>query len=151
MQIERIFSGLLLVVSLGLLVVAYDYTAPIAYDPIGPRPYPMILLSMLAFFSALVTFRPNKLGETIKMGLTRPVIKNLVVCGLALLLYGVLFEWLGYIIATSVMATVVGMLFNGKIVPTVISSITMAVLTFLLFDKGLDVTLPLGLLSFLGK
>lgn len=150
MQVERIFSGILLVVSLILLVMAWGYTAPIAYDPIGPRPYPVILLSLLAFFCALIVFRPKKLGEQISMGLTKPIIKNLIICGVAMLLYGVLFEWLGYIIATVLMATVVGLLFDGKKVPTMIASVVMAVLTYLLFDKALDVSLPLGLLSFLG-
>lgn len=150
MSVERIFSGLLLVASLGLLVLAWGYTAPIAYDPIGPRPYPVILLVLLAFFSALLTFRPKKLSEHITMGLTKPVIKNLFICGMAMLLYGVLFEWLGYVIATSLMAFVTGLLFDGKKVPTAIASVVMAVLTYLLFEKALDVSLPAGLLSFLG-
>lgn len=84
------------------------------------------------------------------MGLTKPVIKNLFICGMAMLLYGVLFEWLGYVIATSLMAFVIGLLFDGKKVPTAIASVVMAVLTYLLFEKALDVSLPAGLLSFLG-
>lgn len=151
MQIERIFSGMLFVASLGLLAMAWGYTAPIAYDPIGPRPYPVMLLVLLAFFSAILTFRPAKFGEKIDMGLTKPIIKNLVICTAAMLFYSILFEWLGYIISTSLMAFVVGILFEGKKVPTAIASVSMAVLTFLLFEKALDVSLPMGLLSFLGK
>lgn len=147
---ERIFSGCLFLVSLAMMVMAWGYVAPIAYDPIGPRPYPVILLVLLAFFSALLVFRPKKLSEQISMGLTKPIIKNLLICGTAMLLYGVLFEWLGYVIATSLMAFVIGLLFGGKKVPTAISSVVMAVLTYLLFEKALDVSLPSGLLSFLG-
>lgn len=151
MSAERIFSGILFVASLGLLGLAWGYTAPIAYDPIGPRPYPMILLSLLALFTALIAFRPAKLGQAVSLDLTKPIIKNLVICGAAMLFYGILFEWLGYIVATMLMAFVIGLLFDGKKVPTAIASVIMSVSTYLLFEKALDVSLPLGLLSFLGK
>ena len=38
MTMERVFSGLMALVSLFLVYLATSYVAPIAYDPIGPRP-----------------------------------------------------------------------------------------------------------------
>lgn len=84
------------------------------------------------------------------MDLTKPIIKNLILCGAAMLFYGILFEWLGYVIATTLMAFVIGLLFDGKKVPTAIASVVMAISTYLLFEKALDVSLPKGLLAFLG-
>lgn len=149
MLVERVFSGAMLVACLGLLYLAWGYTAPIAYDPIGPRPYPVLLLSLLAIFSAILAFRPKKFIQAIDLGLSVPIIKNLLMCTLAMALYAILFEQLGYIVATTLMAWAVGVLFAGKIGHSLLASVVMAVLTHLLFDKLLDVSLPLGVLSFL--
>lgn len=151
MQAERIFSGLLFMTSLGLLYLAWGYTAPIAYDPLGPRPYPVLLLSLLAIGTAVLTFRPAKFMQAIDLGWQKPIVKNLVLCGTAMLLYAILFETLGYIIATTLMAWAIGVLFQGGVLKSLIASVLMAVLSYFLFDKALDVTLPLGILSFLGK
>ena len=48
MTMERLFSGLMALVSLFLIYLAIGYVAPIAYDPIGPRPYPILIFSLLA-------------------------------------------------------------------------------------------------------
>lgn len=146
---ERIFSGCLFLVSLAMMVMAWGYVAPIAYDPIGPRPYPMILLILLALGTATIAFRPAKFAEKVEMGLSSPIIKSLVICTVALLLYAVLFEILGYIIATLLMAWVVGMLFGGQWLKALIASTVMSVATYFLFNGPLEVSLPAGILSFI--
>lgn len=146
-MVDRIFSGLLLVVSLTMLVMAWGYTAPISYDPIGPRPYPVMILTLLAILSAVIAFRPAKFAEKIKLGLDKPIIKNLVVCTVALGLYSVFFEMLGYIISTTLSAWVMGMLFGGKWHKALIASVVMAVGTYYLFMGPLEVSLPSGLLK----
>lgn len=151
MMADRIFSGVMLLASLIFLYLAWGYTAPIAYDPIGPRPFPVIILGLLSLGTAVIAFRPARLSEKIEMGLTPNTIKNLVSCFVAMLLYAVLFEILGYIVATSLMAWAVGILFAGKVIQSLIASVCLAILTYLLFDKLLDVSLPLGVLSFLGN
>lgn len=147
---EKIFSGVLLIFALIFLYMAWGYTAPIAYDPIGPRPFPVLLLGMLSVGSAVLAFRPRRFSEKIDLQLTPPIIKNLVLCVVVMLLYAVLFEILGYVIATALMAWAVGILFAGKIWHSLLASVVLAILSYLLFDKVLDVSLPAGLLSFLG-
>lgn len=149
MLVERLFSAVMLVACLALLYLAWGYTAPIAYDPIGPRPYPVLLLSLLAVFSAVLAFRPKKFIQTIDLGWSKPIVKNVVLCIGAMLFYAIFFEKLGYVVCTILTAWAIGLLFNGKIFHTLIASAIMAVLTYLLFDKLLDVSLPLGVLSFL--
>ncbi|MNI75442.1 Tripartite tricarboxylate transporter TctB family protein [compost metagenome] len=61
--------------------------------------------------------------------------------------YAFLFQWLGFIIATSLMTVFVGRLFSGGWVKCAIGGVVMSVLFFLLFDKVLDVVLPGGLLE----
>lgn len=146
-MVDRIFSGLLLLVSLAMLVMAWGYTAPISYDPIGPRPYPMMILILLAILTAIIAFRPAKFTEKIELGLNKPIIKNLVICTIALTLYSIFFETLGYIVSTALTAWVMGLLFGGKWHKALIASVVMAVGTYYLFMGPLEVSLPSGILE----
>lgn len=149
MHFERLFCGCLLLLSLGLLAVAWQYTAPISYDPIGPRPYPVLILSLLSLGLLSLTARPSRLLSAYT--LQKSVLKNLVIACVAMLCYAFVFEVAGYIIATTVLAVVLGLLFGGQIIKVAIASVVMAVFTYFLFDRVLDVALPLGWLSFLAN
>jgi putative tricarboxylic transport membrane protein len=61
--------------------------------------------------------------------------------------YAFLFQWLGFVIATTLMTIFVGRLFGGGWVKCAIGGAIMSILFFLLFDKVLDVVLPTGLLE----
>ncbi|CAM4183654.1 tripartite tricarboxylate transporter TctB family protein [Psychrobacter arenosus] len=147
MTMERAFSGLMALVSFGLIYVAIGYVAPIAYDPIGPRPYPILIFSLLALMTLVVTFRPAKFTKAIDLGMNKAIVRNLVLCIIALLLYGIFFETLGFPIATTLMSFAVGLLFNGNPLKSIIFSVISSVVLYILFDMLLDVKLPLGLLS----
>lgn len=147
MTMERAFSGIMALVCFGLIYLAYGYTAPIAYDPIGPRPYPILIFSLLALGTLIVTFRPAKFTKIIDLGFNKAIIRNLTLCVIALLVYGLFFESLGFPIATTLMSFAVGLLFNGKPVKSFIFSVIISIALFILFDVVLDVKLPLGLLS----
>lgn len=147
MTMERLFSGLLALVSLGCIYLAMGYTAPITYDPIGPRPYPILIFSMLAVGSLIVAVRPARFTQKIDLGFTPPIIRNLILCTVALLVYGLFFESLGFPIATTLMSFAVGVLFGGSPVKSLIYSALLSVFLYILFDILLDVKLPLGFLS----
>jgi putative tricarboxylic transport membrane protein len=70
-------------------------------------------------------------------------------CALSVLIYALLFEVLGFVVATTVMAVPVGMAFGGNWRQAVTGGVGLGVGLFFLFDKLLDVVLPTGLLSFL--
>ncbi len=147
MTMERLFSGLMALVSLFLIYLAIGYVAPIAYDPIGPRPYPILIFSLLAFGCLIVAFRPASFTKVIDLAFTKPIIKNLVLCATALLIYALIFEDLGFILSTIIMSFAVGLLFAGKPLKSFIFSVVISIGLFILFDLFLDVKLPLGLLS----
>ena len=44
---QRIFGVVLLLACAGLGVVAWGYHAPFSYEPVGPRAYPMLLLTLM--------------------------------------------------------------------------------------------------------
>jgi len=147
MSVERIFAGTLGLVSLGLLYLAWSYVAPIAYDPLGPRPYPVLLLILLILSCLYLSFRPQKLTEQIDLGYTAAVLKKIGVMMLLMLMYALTFEWLGFPIATALMFFTVGMLFGGSPKASAISGLVFGCLFYGLFDYILDVPLPLGFLS----
>ncbi|MGE6245702.1 tripartite tricarboxylate transporter TctB family protein [Psychrobacter proteolyticus] len=147
MTMERLFSGLMALVSLFLIYLAIGYVAPIAYDPIGPRPYPILIFSLLAFGALVVAFRPPKFTKPIDLGLTKPIIRNLVLCALALLVYALIFELLGFILSTIIMSFALGLLFAGNPTKSFTFSVLISIGLYVLFDMFLDVKLPLGLLS----
>ena len=60
MTMERAFSGLMGLFSLFLVYLAIGYVAPIAYDPIGPRPYPILIFSLMALLTLVIAFRPAR-------------------------------------------------------------------------------------------
>ncbi|MCF7529904.1 tripartite tricarboxylate transporter TctB family protein [Neisseria lisongii] len=141
MNLERCFSALLLAVSLFLLYLAWGYTAPISYDPLGPRPYPAMILSLLALCSLFLALRPKQSED---LGYTPSLLKKLLLCFLALLFYGILFEILGFPLATAAMVFAVGKLFGGSNTACAVTGIALGIGFYLLFDRLLDVPLPVG-------
>lgn len=142
MKIERLFSAALLSAVLGLLYLASGYTAPVAYDPLGPRPYPILVLSLLALCCLFLTVRPR--GGHINLGYTPAILKKVGLCIAFLAAYAVLFEILGFPLATALMAFGVGKLFGGPTLHCAVSGIALGGLLYALFNMGLDVPLPLG-------
>lgn len=66
---------------------------------------------------------------------------------LALILYVAAMEWAGYVIATALLSAVVLKVLETKPGVLVLMSLLLAVASYLLFDRLLGVTLPLGLLA----
>jgi putative tricarboxylic transport membrane protein len=66
----------------------------------------------------------------------------------AVLAYALLFQTLGFTIATTLMAVPVGLAFGGRWPATLAGGAGLGLGLYLAFDKLLDVVLPTGLLSF---
>ena len=86
----------------------------------------------------------HALAERLDLGYTPLILRNVALCILALLAYAMLFEMLGFIIATALMCFAVGLLFGGSIKKSAVAGIASGVFFYLLFDVALDVPLPLG-------
>lgn len=150
MLIERLFVAIMMVVCIGLLYLAWGFTATIAYDPIGPRPYPMLIFGLLVVSCLFLVVRPMNPKHVVNLGLSKPILINLALCVVALLMYAGLFELLGFPIATALASFAIGVLFAGQWLKSLIFSLVLGVVLYVFFDRLLDVTLPLGMLSKLG-
>lgn len=72
-----------------------------------------------------------------------------ILCAGAVLVYGALFQPLGFVLATAIMTIPVGKAFGGTWKSGVIGGLAMGLTLYFLFDKLLDVVLPTGVLSFI--
>ena len=137
----RLFAASWLLFCAVLAVIAWGFQAPFAYDPVGPRAYPLLLLTLMAAGSLWLLFKPGVFEKQ----LNSSAVLRAVLCVLALLAYALLFEVLGFVISTALAAFAIGLLFNGRLIPCAISAVLLGVLLYGLFDYLLDVPLPLGL------
>ena len=137
----RLFAAIWLLFCAVLAVIAWGFQAPFAYDPVGPRAYPLLLLALMSAGSLWLLFKPGLLEQTFN----RKAALRATLCVLTLLAYAVLFETLGFVISTALAAFTLGLLFTGRLIPCAISAVLMGVLLYVLFDYLLDVPLPLGL------
>lgn len=145
MKSERILTAIIAVCGLALLIYACNFQAPISYDPVGPKSFPILLMGLITASAFYLTIRPAIMFEPVELGWTKHMLGKLALCALALTFYAALFEWLGFVIATILMTVALGKLFHGKTLPTVITAIVLGISTYYLFDRVLDVPLPLGL------
>jgi putative tricarboxylic transport membrane protein len=142
---DRLLGGVCVVVAAGMAWAAQGYAAAISYEPVGPRAFPLLLASLMAVGGLWLVIRPQ--GGTGRISLTR--VKSIGLASLAVLAYALLFEWLGFTLATAAMAVPVGMAFGGSWKQSLAGGAGLGLVLFFMFDKLLDVVLPTGLLSLL--
>ncbi len=143
MTSDRVLGALCLAGALAMAWAAHDYTAPIAYEPVGPRAFPTLLAALIGVCGIWLVVRPSLHSAAIASGRLRPVLA----CMLAIVAYALLFEPLGFTVATALLAVPVGIAFGGNWRQSLLGGIALGVGLYFLFDRLLDVVLPAGLLS----
>lgn len=121
----------------------WDIEAPFAYEPVGPRAFPMLVALMIGLCGLRLAIKGGNPVQGNSPGANSRI--ALMVLGTAG--YAFLFQWLGFIIATALMTVYVGRLFGGGWLKCVAGGVIMGVFFFFLFDRLLDVVLPTGLLG----
>lgn len=138
---DRILSGALIIASVGLIYLAFGYNPAFLNEPIGPRAYPIAVLTLIIILSGFIFLSPKSSPEDESGGHTLKI----ALASLAMLAYAYFFEHAGYLVATTLFALVIGKITKGRTLPTLAAGIVMSVLTYLMFAKVLQVSLPLGL------
>jgi putative tricarboxylic transport membrane protein len=126
---------------------AQAYVAPISYEPVGPRAFPMVLAALLGVGGLWLALRPGAKAKAEARQTSQ--LKSLGLAVAAVFAYALLFERLGFTLATALMALPVGMAFGGSWKQALASGLGLGLAFYLLFDKLLDVVLPTGWLSFI--
>lgn len=137
---ERIFGVFLLLLSAVGIFVGWDLKAPISYEPVGPRAFPLLVFSLLAVCAVglIVSKRPATIWAP------PPVLLRIGAMFLIILAYALLFDKVGFMIATALMTVPLARFFGGTWIQAIIGGVALGVVLFLLFDRVLDVALPTG-------
>ena len=122
-------------------------------DPLGPKAFPRLLgvgLLITAVVLLLEILRGRKAAPKPAVAPEAGAGGSIIVVGavaLWTLLYFIMFERLGYVLATSIYLLVLTNYFNrGKRIANVATSILFSVISYLMFTKLLGVNLPPGIL-----
>jgi putative tricarboxylic transport membrane protein len=121
-------------------------------DPLGPKAFPRLLgiglvLTAIALLLEIVR-APKKAPAAAKAEPSQRAAQGIVAAAAAwTLLYFIVFERLGYVLATSIYLLILMAYFNrGKWVANVLTSVLFSLISYLMFTKVLGVTLARGIL-----
>lgn len=137
---DRLFALIWLGVCALITVEMLQLEIPFAYEPVGPKAFPLLLAGLMALCALFLLIRPDR---DIHWPSGGALIKGLVLIAV-LLGYAYLFEWLGFPIGTALMVFIVCLLFGGHWLTGLIAGPAIGVIGYLIFDRLLQVTLPLG-------
>ncbi|MEZ5650450.1 MAG: tripartite tricarboxylate transporter TctB family protein [Burkholderiaceae bacterium] len=140
MTAERAFAVLWLLFSLAMAWMANGFEVAFAYEPVGPKAWPLALATMMALASLVMLLRPDPAARLP----ATPVLARVGLLIVALFVYAWVFQWLGFPLATALMTVAVGRLFGGRWAGCLLAGVAMGVGLYLFFDRLLDVVLPLG-------
>ena len=150
MLLQRIFAAALLLVCVGLAVMAWPYQAAFSYEPVGPRAFPLLMLALMGVGLIYMIVRPSPMVHSEEdPPLDRQTLTKIGLCVLLLLVFAGTFEPLGFILSSILVGIPMAHLYGGRWLPSIVIISLMSVGLYLLFDKAMDVPLPLGLLDVL--
>ena len=150
LTIQRIFASVLLLACIGLALMAWPYQAPFSYEPVGPRAFPLLMLGLMGLALLYMVFRPAPIVHSDEdPQLDRETLQKIGICVVLLLVFAGTFEPLGFVLSSILIGVPMARLYGGRWVPSVVIISLMAIGLYLLFDKLMDVPLPLGLLDVL--
>ncbi|WP_285417048.1 tripartite tricarboxylate transporter TctB family protein [Pseudomonas sp. efr-133-TYG-5] len=150
MLLQRIFAAVLLLACAGLALMAWPYQAAFSYEPVGPRAFPLLMLGLMGLALLYMVFRPAPIKHSEdEPPLDRETLTKIGICVLLLLVFAGLFEPLGFILSSILIGIPMARLYGGRWLPSIVVTTLMAIGLYLLFDRLMDVPLPLGLLDVL--
>lgn len=150
MLLQRIFASVLLLACVGLALMAWPYQAAFSYEPVGPRAFPLLMLGLMGLGLIYMILRPTPVVHSEEdPQLDRDTLTKIAVCVVLLLIFAGTFESLGFILSSLLIGIPMARLYGGRWLPSVVIISVMSVGLYLLFDKAMDVPLPLGLLDVL--
>jgi len=140
---DRVLGIAALIFAALITAFGYDLEPPFSYEPVGPKAFPLLIALIVAICGVRLVIKGG--GE---VAANPPGANTRIMAMVAYLAgYAFLFQWVGFVVATTVMVALVGRLFGATWVQAFIGGLGMGVGFFFLFDKALDVVLPTGILG----
>jgi putative tricarboxylic transport membrane protein len=150
MVLQRFFALALLLACVGLAMMAWPYQAPFSYEPVGPRAFPLLMLGLMGISLLYMLFRPTPIKHAEdEPPMDRATLIKIAACTGLLLIFAGLFEPLGFVLSSILVGIPMAWLYGGRWLPSSVIITLMSIALYVLFDKVMDVPLPLGLLDVL--
>ena len=150
MILQRLFALTLLAACAALAVMAWPYQVAFSYEPVGPRAYPLLMLGLMAIALLYLAIRPTPIvRKDDEPELDRASLIKIGLCTGLLLVFAATFESLGFILSSMLIGIPMARLYGGRWLPSAVIVGLMSIALYLLFDRAMDVPLPLGLLDVL--
>ncbi|HCX32160.1 MAG TPA: hypothetical protein DHV08_00485 [Rhodocyclaceae bacterium] len=140
---DRLAALLLVVAAAAYGAAAWHLEVPFAYEPVGPRAFPLMIAALVALAAAALAAQPDPEPHWPSPAL---LARSALVVG-TLALYAALFSALGFPLSTAAATLVLGRTFGAGWTKCAAGGLGLGLGLYLLFDRVLDVTLPLGPLS----
>ena len=148
MILQRLFALVLLAICAALAVMAWPYQAAFSYEPVGPRAYPLLMLGLMSLGLLYLAIRPTPIvHKDDEPQLDRESLIKIATCVGLLIVLAATFESLGFILSAILVGLPMARLYGGRWLPGAIVVVGMSLFLYWLFDRVMDVPLPLGLLS----
>ena len=133
-----------------LAVMAWPYQAAFSYEPVGPRAYPMLMLGVMSLALLYLAIRRTPIvRKDDEPELDRETLIKITACVGLLIIFAATFEALGFILSAILVGIPMALLYGGRWLHSTLVVVGMSVFLYWLFDRVMDVPLPLGLLSVL--
>lgn len=140
---DRLLGILAIAFGAFLLWFGHDLEAPFSYEPVGPRAFPMLIATVITLCGVWLVVKGGNAVEGNSANVNWRIFLMIVMVGA----YAMLFQTLGFIVATALVTAAVGRLFGGAWVKVVLAGVAVGIGFFLLFDKVFEVVLPTGILG----
>lgn len=137
---DRIFASILIAVCVLIGWQMWRLNVPFAYEPVGPKAFPGLLAGLMALCCLALLADPDRDIEWPP----RPLLAKGAALIATLVAYAELFESGGFPLTTFVMVLLLARLFGGNWKSALGAAFLVGVLGYVLFDRVLQVTLPLG-------
>ena len=150
MLLQRIFASVLLLVCVGLALMAWPYQAAFSYEHVGPRAFPLLMLGLMGLGLIYMIVRPTPVVHSEEdPQLDRDTLLKIAVCVVLLLIFAGTFEPLGFILSSLLIGIPMARLYGGRWLSSIVIISLVSIGLYLLFDKAMEVHLPLGVLDIL--
>ena len=137
---DRLFAGVLLLLSGLIAWAAFQLQVPFQYEPLGPKAFPLMLSGLLAISAVWLFIKPNANSWHIE-----PHVMTRLVQALALLFaYAWMYDRLGFVIATTLVGGVFSWMFGARPRLAAGYSLGLSICSYFLLTTLLQLNVPAG-------
>lgn len=137
---DRILGAILLLLTIGYAYMASQLQVGFLSDPVGPKPFPYMIASLMGLSSLYLILKPDANPNWPQRSFWLPFALVLI----SLVVYAYLIVPLGFIITTTLEMTLLSVLFGARWWQGLGGAVAFSLVVYFLFTGGLAVPLPAG-------